>query len=77
MIVEDYTLDKNFSELKEGTCFVWYSHYYMKIRINLYDDYSNKTDIDYSHAVNLESGFTEKIKDDEKVRVVTGRVIIE
>ena len=76
MIIVDNTLDKKFSELEVGTCFVWHSRYYMKIRIDLYDDYNNKIDTDYSHAVNLESGFTEKMKD-EKVRVVTGRMIIE
>lgn len=74
MNIEDNTLDKAFSELKEGTCFVWNSRYYMKIRIDLYDGY-NKIDIDYSHAVNLETGFTEKMKD-EKVRVVDGKMII-
>lgn len=76
MIIEDYTLNKKYSELEEGTVFVWYSRYYMKLRFYFYDESSNKEIISYSYAVNLEDGFTTKMKDDEKVRVVDGKMVI-
>ena len=77
MIIEDYTLDKKFSEIKEGTCFVMYSEYYMKLYIKYYDDYSGTFASYRNYAVNLKTGFAEVVKEDEKVRVVTGRMIIE
>ena len=77
MIIEDYTLNKKFSELKAGTCFVMYSQYYMKLFIKYYDDYANKTASYKNYAVNLETGIAEVVKEDEKVRIVTGRMIIE
>lgn len=93
MIIEDYTLNKKFSELKEGTCFVMYSEYYMKLYIKYYeeyseyymklfakyyDEYSSKTALTYrSYAVNLKTGVAEVVKDDEKVRIVDGTIIIK
>lgn len=72
MIIEDYTLNKKFSELKEGTCFVMYSQYYMKLFIKY-----NETATYRNFAVNLKTGVAEVVKDDEKVRVVDGKMIIE
>lgn len=72
MIIEDYTLNKNFSELKAGDCFVWYSQYYMKLFIKYNDNIAYK-----SYAVNLETGVAETVEADEKVRVVNGKMIIE
>ena len=43
MLIEDYTLNKKFSELETGTCFVMYSEYYMKLYIKYYDDHSNNS----------------------------------
>lgn len=71
MIIEDYTINKEFSELKEGTCFVLYSEYYMKLYIKYNDNTSYK-----SYAVNLKTGIAEAIEADEKVRVVVGRMIV-
>lgn len=77
MIIEDYTLNKKFSELKEGACFVMYSQYYMKIYIKYYDEYTSKMTTSYkNYAVNLETGIAEAVKDDEKVRIVEGKMII-
>ena len=76
MIIEDYTLNKKFSELKEGACFVMYSEYYMKLFIKYYDDYANKTAIYKNYAVNLKTGIAEVVKEDEKVRIVEGKLII-
>lgn len=72
MIIEDYTLNRKFSELKEGTCFVMYSQYYMKLFIKY-----NETATYRNFAVNLKTGVAEVVKDDEKVRVVDGKMIIE
>ncbi len=72
MIIEDYTLNKNFSDLKNGDCFVWYSQYYMKLFIKYNDNITYK-----SYAVNLETGVAETVEADEKVRVVNGKMIIE
>lgn len=72
MIIEDNTLNKTFSELKEGTCFVTYSQYYMKLYIKYNDNIAYK-----SYAVNLKTGIAETIEADEKVRVVSGKMIIE
>ena len=55
MIIEDYTLNKKFSELQVGTCFVMYSEYYMKLFIKYYDDYANKSITYKQYAVNLNS----------------------
>ena len=78
MIIEDYTLNRKFSELKEGDCFVMYSEYYMKLFIKYYDDYSNKITSTYKgYAVNLSTGVAEAVKDDEKVRIVKGKLLIE
>lgn len=71
MIIEDHTLNKKFSELKYGTCFVMYSEYYMKLFLKYNDTpYRN-------FALNLATGVAEIVKEDEKVRIVTGRMIIE
>ena len=72
MIIEDYTLNKKFSELKEGTCFVLYSQYYMKLHIKYNDNISYK-----NYAVNLETGIAETFETDERVRVVDGKMIIK
>lgn len=77
MNIEDYTLNIKFSELKEGACFVMYSQYFMKLYIKYYDDYANKTASYKNYAVNLKTGIAEVVKDDEKVRVVDGKIIIE
>ena len=77
MNIEDYTINKKFSELETGTCFVMYSEYFMKLHIKYYDEYSNKTVSYKQYAVNLKTGFAEPIKDDDKVRVVTGTMIIQ
>ena len=77
MIIEDYTLDKKFSELEAGTCFIMYSEYYMKLYIKYYDDYTNKIDSYNNYAVNLKTGFAQAVNGDEKVRVVNGKMIIE
>ena len=77
MNIEDYTLNKKFSELSAGTCFVMYSQYYMKLFIKYYDVYSNNTASYKNYAVNLETGIAEVVKEDEKVRVVNGKMIIE
>ena len=77
MIIEDYTLDKKFSELETGTCFVMYSEYYMKLYIKYYDDYANKTASYKNYAVNLKTGFAQVVNSDEKVRVVDSKIIIE
>lgn len=71
MIVEDYTINKKFLELEAGTCFVLYSQYYMKIYIKYGDGSYN------NFAVNLRTGFAEVVEADEKVRVVSGKLIIE
>lgn len=77
MIIEDKTLDKKFSELQAGTCFVMYSEYYMKLFIKYYDEYSNDSKASYkNYAVNLKTGFAQPVQADEKVRVVTGKMII-
>ncbi len=77
MIIEDYTINKKFSELKAGACFVMYSEYYMKLFIKYYDEYSSKSTSSYkNYAVNLRTGVAEAVKDDEKVRVVDGKLII-
>ena len=76
MIIEDYTLNKKFSELKEGTCFVMYSQYYMKLFIKYYDACANNTVSYKKYAVNLVTGIVEPVKEDEKVRIVEGKLII-
>ena len=76
MIIEDYTLNKKFSELKEGACFVMYSQYYMKLYIKYYDSCANHTASYKNYAVNLETGVAEVVKEDEKVRIVEGKLII-
>lgn len=76
MIIKDYTLNKTFSELSAGTCFVMYSEYYMKLHIKYFDEYSNKTASYLKYAVNLKTGFAEVVKDDEKVRVVDAKLMI-
>lgn len=77
MIIEDYTIDKKFSELKEGTCFVMYSEYYMKIWVKF--SYENSdTVMHHSHyAVNLKTGVAMLVNSDNKVRVVSGKMLIE
>jgi len=77
MIIKDYTLNKNFSELQEGTCFVMCSEYYMKLYIKYYDSYANKTAAYKNYAVNLRTGIAEVVKEDEKVRIVKGTIMIE
>lgn len=78
MIIKDYTLNKNFSELQEGTCFVMNSEYYMKLYIKYYNEYTNKMDTSYkNYAVNLKTGIAEAVKEDEKVRIVKGTIMIE
>ena len=77
MIIEDYALDKKFSELEAGTCFVMYSEYYMKLYIKYYDEYTNKTASYKNYAVNLKTGFAQVVNGDDKVRVVNGKMIIE
>ena len=77
MIIKDYTLNKNFSELQEGTCFVMNSEYYMKLYIKYYDNYANKTAAYKNYAVNLKTGIAEVVKEDEKVRIVKGTIMIE
>lgn len=72
MIIKDYTLNKNFSELQEGTCFVMYDQYYMKLLIKY-----NETATYRSYAVNLKTGVAEVVKDNEKVRIVKGTIMIE
>jgi len=72
MIIEDNTLNKTFSELEEGTCFIMYSEYYMKLHIKYNDNIVYK-----SYAVNLKTGIAETFETDEKVRVVNGKMIIE
>ena len=76
MIIEDYTLDKKFSDLGAGNCFILHSHYYMKLRIKFYNDYLNKSDAYNSYAVDLETGVAEVIKYDEKVRLIDSKMII-
>ena len=78
MIIEDYTINKKFSELKEGACFVMYSDYYMKLFIRYYNEYTSKTEATYkNYAVNLKTGVAEVVKGDEKVRVVDAKMIID
>lgn len=77
MIIEDYTLNKKFSELEHGTCFVMFSQYYMKLFIKYYDEYANKSISYKQYAVNLKTGVAECVKDDEKVRVVNATMIIK
>lgn len=78
MIIKDYTLNKNFSDLQEGTCFIKNSEYYMKIYIKYYNEYTNKMDTSYkNYAVNLKTGIAEVVKEDEKVRIVKGTIMIE
>lgn len=77
MIIEDYTINKKFSELKEGVCFVLHSDYYMKLFIRYYNEYTCKTEASYkNYAVNLKTGVAEVVKEDEKVRVVDAKMII-
>lgn len=76
MIIEDSTINKKFSELATGTCFVMYSEYYMKLHIKYYDEYSNNESSYLNYAVNLRTGFASVIKDEEKVRVISGKMII-
>ena len=54
-----------------------YSQYYMKLLIKYYDVYSNNTASYKNYAVNLETGMAEVVKEDEKVRVVNCKMIIE
>lgn len=77
MIIEDNTLDKKFSELETGDCFIYYSNYYMKIYITYYDKYSDDMVTNFKYAVNLRTGFAEIIKDDTKVRVLNCKMIVE
>ena len=77
MIIEDCTINRKFSELGVGTCFVMYSNYYMKLNIRLYDEYSNQNASLSNYAVNLKTGFAEVVKDDERVRVLDAKMIIE
>lgn len=76
MIIEDYTLDRKFSELEAGVCFVWFSEYYMKLFIKYYNEYSNNTASYKNYAVNLKTGVAQVINADEKVRVVEGKMLI-
>ena len=70
LIIEDYTLNKKFSDLEYGTCFVMYSEYYMKLFLKYNDTpYRN-------FALNLATCVAEIVKEDEKVRVVEGKMII-
>lgn len=71
MIIEDYTIDKKFSELQAGDCFVMYSEYYMKLYIKYNDTIAYK-----DYAVNLRTGIAETVEIDEKVRVVDGKIVI-
>lgn len=48
----------------------------MKLFIKYYDDYANKTAIYKNYAVNLKTGIAEVVKEDEKVRIVEGKLII-
>lgn len=72
MTIEDNTINKKFTELKEGECFIMYSEYYMKLYIKY-----NQTATYRNYAVNLKTGIAQVVNDDEKIRVVNGRLIIE
>ena len=49
----------------------------MKLYIKYYDNYANKTAAYKNYAVNLKTGIAEVIKEDEKVRIVKGTMMIE
>ena len=76
MDIVDNTIDKNFRELETGNCFTLWSSYYMKIRVPYYDDYSNVEDYKYL-AVNLSTGFVDKIPEGEKVRLINTKLVID
>lgn len=76
MEIKDNTLNIKFDELKPGMCFVSYSQYYMKIKINGFDTFSNSATCEYA-GLNLESGFVVKFNSNDKVRLVKGTLIIE
>lgn len=77
MIIEDQTINKKFSELKAGACFVLYSDYYMKLYLKYYNEYTCKAEASYTgYAVNLRTGVAEVVNGDEKVRVVDAKMII-
>lgn len=71
MIIEDNTLNKKFSELETGTCFVMYEQYYMKLFIKYTETATYK-----NYAVNLKTGVAQVVSEFEKVRVVEGKIII-
>lgn len=76
MVIEDYTLDRKFSELEAGVCFVWCSEYYMKLYLKYYNEQSNYIASYKKYAVNLKTGVAQVINADEKVRVVEGKFLI-
>ena len=53
-----------------------YSNYYMKVVIRYYDNYSNDYALWRNYAVNLRTGWSEVVRDDEKVRVVNCDMIV-
>lgn len=76
MNIDDRTIDRKFSELEAGTCFVMYSNYYMKSTIRYYDYHSDDYGLWRNYAINLRTGWAETVKDDEKVRVVNCDMIV-
>lgn len=76
MDVIDNTINVIFREIHSGMCFVWGLSYYMKIRAMEYDNYTNESKYIYL-ALNLETGFSEKISEEEKVRLIKAKLVID
>lgn len=76
MEVVDNTINVVFREIHSGTCFVWGLSYYMKIRVIEYDSFTNEGKYNYL-ALNLETGFAEKINEEEKVRLIKTKLIVD
>lgn len=74
MEISDNTINVHFREINSGQCFVWGISYYMKIRTSYYDEYGNKDGYEYL-ALNLQTGFTEDIKE-EKVRLINTKLLV-
>lgn len=76
MEIYDYTINILFSEIKPGTCFVYGAGYYMKIRVAEYNGYTSVDEYKY-RALNLQTGFAENIKEDEKFRLIKTKLMVE
>lgn len=76
MDIVDNTINVVFREVHSGMCFVWGSSYYMKIRVWEYNGYTSQDDYKYV-GLNLQTGFAEKIREEEKVRLINTKLIVE